>query len=174
MEKVIGFIKKVFSGKKEAGPAVAKLLGGLPEEYTVFNGILYNHSEIHHIVFSKAQGLFVVNPAHEKGEVTYKGAHLLINRKPKSDVVKKTLKDTFWLKSTIREQLGMNVHITPLVAFENARVKITQPIIGVTVLESRGLVEAILNAPQRNVLEDGVVMVLRELQGIHTINYRGA
>ena len=72
----------------------------------------------------------------------------------------------------IREQIGVDVFITPVVVFEKAKVKVTQPIIGVNVAEISGLTDIILNAPERNVLEDGVLMVLRELHGIQTIKYR--
>ncbi len=166
-----GLIKKIFGGKKEAGPAVAELLGGLSEEYTVFNSMIYDNSEIGYVVFSRRQGLFVINTRKDKGEITYNGSHLLINKKPKSDPIKKALKDTFWLRATIKERTGIDVPITPLVIFENARVKVGGPIIGVNALESSNLIDAITQAPERKALEDGVVMLLRELHGAYTINY---
>ncbi len=172
MVRVKKFIKKIFTGSKEAGPLVAGLLGQLPEDYMVFSGILYNHSEIDHVVFNRQHGLFIINIAAGKGEVTYDGAQLLINRKPRSEVIKKTLKDTFWLKSTIRERMGLDVLVTPIVVFENAKVKVSGPIIGVTVVESGRLMDTVAQTPEKSHLEDGVVMVLRELHGIHTINYR--
>ena len=168
-----GLITKLFGKKKEPGPAVAEALAGLTEEYMVFSSMIYNNSEIGHVVFSRRQGLFVINAIKDKGEISYNGTHLLINRKPKSDPIKKALKDTFWLKATIKERTGLDVHITPLVVSENAWVKVEGPIIGVNVLESDRLVETITQAPGRKVLEDGVVMILRELHGTHTISYRG-
>lgn len=159
---------------RKRGPVVTvpELLSGLPEEYEFFSSILYDRNEIDHVVFSRKQGLFLINSALEKGTVSYNGTHMLINRKTRSDIIKNSLKDAFWLKSIIREQIGVDVFITPVVVFEKAKVKVTQPIIGVNVVEISGLTDIILKAPERNVLEDGVLMVLRELHGIQTIKYR--
>jgi hypothetical protein len=166
-------IKKIFRGRRDKVATVQETLTCLPAEYLVFNGILYNDSEIHHVVFSRNKGLFVINTASGKGEVTYNGSRLLVKGKPRSEVVKKILQDIFWLKSTIREQIGVDVYITPIVVFENAKVSVNGPIIGVRVMEPVSLVDAVAHAPERNALEDGVVMVLRELHGVQVIRYRG-
>ena len=165
-------IDKLLGRNKGPAVTVPELLSGLQEGYEFFSSILYDKNEIDHVVFSRKQGLFLINSAHEKGTVSYNGTHMLINRKTRSDIIKNGLKDAFWLKSIIREQIGVDVFITPVVVFEKAKVKVTQPIIGVVVVETSGLVDTILNAPERNVLEDGVLMVLRELHGIQTIKYR--
>ena len=165
-------IDRLLGRKKGPIVTVPELLSGLPEGYEFFSSILYDRNEIDHVVFSGKQGLFLINSAKEKGTVSYNGTHMLINRKTRSDIIKNGLKDAFWLKSIIREQIGVDVFITPVVVFEKAKVKVTQPIIGVVVVETGGLVDTILNAPERNVLEDGVLMVLRELHGIQTIKYR--
>ncbi|MEW6117491.1 MAG: NERD domain-containing protein [Nitrospirota bacterium] len=172
MSNVKEFIRKVFGRKREPGITVAQALAGLPEAYMVFNAVLYDHSGIDHIVFSRKQGLFLINAPAERGTVTCSGKHLLINDKERSDIIKKALKDTFWLKSTIRERIGLDVPITPVVAYENASVAVRQPLIGVTVLEAKDVLDALLHAPEKSILEDGVVMVLRELHGTHTISYR--
>lgn len=174
MDRVKRFVKKLFSRKKQEGPALSEVLNELSAEYIVFSGIIHNNSEIGYVVFSRRQGLFIVNPGKDRGEVSYSGSHLIINKKPKSDAIKKALKDAFWLRATIREQIGIDVHITPIVAFENAKVKIDAPIIGVAVVESSAVLDIIIKAPEKMLLEDGVVMVLREKQGVHTMNYRGA
>src|SRR5271169_5140841 len=124
MERVFQLIKKAFAGKKEAGITVQQVLGSLPEDYIVFSTILYDNNEINHVVFSKRQGLFLINVAADKGTVSYDGSLLHLNNKPRSDAIKKTLKDTFWLKSTIRERIGLDVPITPVVVFEHARVNV--------------------------------------------------
>ena len=165
-------IDKLLGRKKGPLITIPELLSGLPEGYEFFSSILYDRNEIDHVVFSRRQGLFLINSAQDKGTVSYNGTHMLINRKTRSDIIKKSLKDAFWLKSIIREQIGVDVFITPVVVFEKAKVKVTQLIIGVNVAEISGLTDIILNAPERNVLEDGVLMVLRELHGIQTIKYR--
>ena len=149
------------------------MLGELPEEYIIFSGIVYDNSEIAHVVFSRKQGLFIINNAAGKGEVTDKGSLLHINNKPHSEVIHKSLRDAFWLRSTIRQQIGVDAPINSLAVFENASVKIERPILGVTAVESRNLIDAITRSPEKTFLEDGVVMVLRELQGVRTINRRG-
>lgn len=165
-------IRKVFRRKREPGITVSQALAGLPEDYMVFNAVLYDHNGIDHVVFTRRQGLFLINTPSEKGKATCNGKHLLLNNRERSEIIKKALKDTFWLKSTIRERIGLDVPITPVVAFENALVTVNQPIIGVTVLEAKGVFDAIMQAPEKSILEDGVVMVLRELHGTHTISYR--
>lgn len=172
MENVLQLIRKVFAGKKEAGIIVEQVLGSMPEDYIVFSTILYDNNEINHVVFSKRQGLFLINVVADKGTVSYNGSLLHINNKPRSDSIKKTLKDTFWLKSTIRERIGLDVPITPIVVFEHARVNFSELVVGVAVKGSADLLSTILDAPEKKVLEDGVLIVLRELHGMHTISYR--
>lgn len=172
MESVRELFKRVFTRKKEVGLAVQQVLGELPEDYIVFSTILYNNSEIDHVVFSKGQGLFLINTAADKGTVSYDGAYLQVNNKQRSDTIKKTLKDTFWLKTTIRERIGLDVPITPVVVFERATVNFSEPVVGVMVRESKDLLRAVLDAPGKKTLEEGVLIVLRELHGMHTISYR--
>lgn len=172
MNGIKNIFRKVFGRKKDTGPPVAQLLSELSEEHIVFSGMLHNHSEIDHVVFNRKHGLFVINTFKDKGEVSYNGNHLFINKKQRSEAITKTLKDTFWLKASIRDMIGMDVHITSVVVFENAKVKISEPIIGVMILESKDLPDVIIKALERKALEDGVVMALRELHGTHTINYR--
>src|SRR5208337_1666352 len=154
MENIRELFKKVFTRKKEVGPTVQQVLGELPEDYVVFSTILYNNSEIDHVVFSKSQGLFLINTAADKGTVSYDGEYLHVNNKRRSDAIKKTLKDTFWLKTTVRERIGLDVPITPVVAFERARVNFSELVVGVMVRESRDLLRAVLDAPEKKTLEE--------------------
>lgn len=147
-------------------------LSGLPGDYLLFSMVLYNDTEIGHIVFSRNQGVFLINVVPDRGEVAYDGAHLCINRKPRSEYIKKTLKDTFWLKTTVREQIGVDTPITPVVVFEQARVTVEKAILGVRVIESSRLFDTITGAPEKEPLEDGVVFILRELHANHTMTYR--
>jgi hypothetical protein len=172
MGTVRELIGKVFRRKKEPDKTVLQVLGDLPEEYSVFSSILYDNSDIDHVVFSRRQGLFLVNVANDKGTVTYDGTHLIINKKPRSDSIKKALKNIFWLKSILRERIGLNVPITPIVVFRQAKANVNQPVVGVMVMESGYLLDAICSAPEKKTLEDGVLIVLRELHGTHTISYR--
>lgn len=159
-------IRKVFGGGGGIRPSARDVLTGLPEEYLVINGILYNNNEIHYVVFSRRQGLFIINTAAGRGRVTYNGSRLLVNGKPRSEAVQKVLKDTFWLKTAVREIAGVNAHITSLLVFEEAAVSVDRPILGVRVMEPGGLADAVLHAPECDELEDGVVAVLREMQGV--------
>lgn len=147
-------------------------LGGLPGDYLLFSTVLYNDNEIGHLVFNRKQGLFLINVAADRGDVTYDGAYLCINATPRSDHIKKTLKDTFWLKTTIREQIGVDAPITPIVVFEQARVAVDKPILGVRVIESGRLFETLTGAPEKEPLADGVLFLLRELHINHTMTYR--
>lgn len=173
MNTVKEFFSKIFGRKKDNLVTVSQALAGLPEEYTVFSSVLYGNSEISHVVFSRGQGVFLINSFAGKGEITFNGSTLVINRKPKSEAIQKSLKDTFWLKSTIREEIGIDAHIIPLAVYENAKVRLGEPVIGVRVIESAGLSETILNTPERKPLEDGILMVLRELHGTLTLKSRG-
>ncbi|MEW5746472.1 MAG: hypothetical protein AB1805_13660 [Nitrospirota bacterium] len=171
----MGLVKKVldvFGKSREPRETASHQLSRLPGDYLLFSTVLYNDSEVSHIVFSRSQGLFLINVSSERGTATYDGAHLCINRKPRSESIKKTLKDTFWLKSTLRERIGLDTPITPVVVFEQAEVAVDKPILGVKVIESSMLFDTIMAAPERGVLEDGVVLVLRELHSNHTMTYR--
>lgn len=169
---LIQLIKRIFSGKKHPGEPVRQILDRLPEDFTVFDGMLYNHSEIDHVIFNSGKGLFIVNSIPDKGEIAYNGSQLMINRKPRTEPIKRALRDTFWLKTAIREHIGVDVHVTPFVVSRFAKVKIDSPILGVSVIESSALLDAVTGAPGRTVLQNGVLMVLRELHGVNTVNNR--
>lgn len=165
-------IRNIFGPKKPPGEPIPQILGRLPEDFVVFDNMLYNNSEIDHVIFNSGKGLFIINSIPDKGEVTYNGSQLLINRRPRSEPIKKALRDTFWVKSAIREHIGLDVHVTSLVVSRFARVRLNAPILGVSVIEGDALFDALSGALQRTGLPNGVLMVLRELHGVNTLNNR--
>ena len=165
-------IRKIFGPKRPPGETIPGILGGLPEDFVIFDNMLYNNSEIDHVIFNSGKGLFIINAIPDKGEVTYNGSQLLINRRPRSEPIKKALRDTFWVKAAIREHIGIDVHVTSLVVSRFARVRLDGPILGVSVIEGGALFAAVSGAPERNGLPNGVLMVLRELHGVNTLDNR--
>lgn len=172
MTMISGLLHKLFGGGRQPGEPVADILTRLPEDYQVFNGLLYDANEIEYVLFHNRKGLFIITLRKDRSEVTSKGSRLHINRKPVNDPIKKALSHAFWLKSAIREKIGIDVPVTSMVVFENARVRDVAPILGVRVIASDGLLAAIDEIPAQAVLPDGVVMALRDLHGVNTINNR--
>ncbi|TAN42846.1 MAG: hypothetical protein EPN22_11565 [Nitrospirae bacterium] len=158
----IELIKKILNRNKKRSESVASVLGALTEDYKVFKDMLYNQSSIDYVIFNRERGFFMVNLLHGKGDVSCDGKNLLMKKKVCSDIIRKTLQDVFWLKSTIRERIGIDAAITPFVVCENARVKLDTPFAGINVIESGALRGAMLT-PLKEELPQGMLVLLREL-----------
>ncbi|MBF0329863.1 MAG: hypothetical protein HQL10_11955 [Nitrospirae bacterium] len=158
----IDLIKKILNRNKKQSTTVSSVIASLPEDFEVFKDMLYNQNSIDYVVFGRGHGIFMLNLLHGKGDVTCDGKNLLMKRKICSSIIRKSLQDLFWLKSTIRERIGVDAAITPFVVCENARVKLDSHFAGINVIESCSLRDALVN-PLKEKLPQGMLVLLREL-----------
>lgn len=158
----IELIKKILNRNKKQSESVSSVLASLPEGFEVFKDMLYNQNSIDYVIFGRGHGIFMLNLLRGKGAVSCDGKNLLMKRKPCSLIIRKSLQDLFWLKSTIRERIGIDATITPFVVCENAKVKLDGPFAGINVIES-GALRGAMRTPLKEKLPQGILVLLREL-----------
>jgi hypothetical protein len=117
---------------------VAGYLVGLGKDYCIFHDVESPFGNIDHIVLGRKSGLFLLETESHGGTVTVKNDHLLVNGKPpEKDYIAQTLRNTFWLRDTISEIVGVTVWITPVIVFTHAFVPPTSPVKGVFIIDKK-------------------------------------
>jgi hypothetical protein len=126
---------------------IGAILETLGENYTVLHDIESPYGNIDHIVISKQAGLSLIETKAHGGRVSVNNGHLLVNgQKPEKDFIVQALSNAYWLRETIANVLGIEVWITPILAFTNAFVERTAPVKGVSIINKKFL----LNTLQRS------------------------
>lgn len=144
--------------------AVKDVLTGLPRDCEVIADIQYDTSSIDYTIFTRLQGIFAIKALPDRGKVSYDDKTLLVGGSPRSDIIKGSLRDTFFIKSIVREQVGVDAYVTSIVCFEKAALREAGSILGVLLVSPAHLRESVLHAPERAALPDGVLMCLRDVQ----------
>lgn len=165
---MLSLLSRLF-GKSKTAFSLDDALQSLPEDYYVFKSILYNRNEIKAVVYERSQGIVLINTCEDKGTVKFYGNTVYVKRKPRSELITKTLQDTFWLKSTIRNQITLDVSVIPMIAFSLATVQVSSPFLGVRLIATEELVQAITSLPKTYNYPDGILVALRELHGSHNV-----
>lgn len=128
---------------------IGDLLGQLPDDYAVFHDIESPYGNIDHIVINKKNVIFLLETKSHSGTVTYNGTYLLINNNPaEKDFISQTLKNTYWLKNNLEEQIGMALYVKPIIVFTNAFVKVPKAIKGVSVINKKYLIKSLIKTPE--------------------------
>ena len=124
----------------EAEEAIANILENLGEGFFVLHDISTPYGNIDHIVISKKHGVFLIETKAHSGKVTVINGELKRNGKPfEKDFVRQILRNVFWLKETIEDEIGIRVWITPILVFANAYVPPLRPIKNVRIINRRFL-----------------------------------
>jgi len=143
------FWSKLQGKRKAPGPrvgeAVAEILRALPDNTIIRNGYPCPLGRIGHVVVSKHHGIFLVEVARIRGEVTVVQGDILVNNEPLAeDLVEQTLKKSLWLKDELKQRTGVEAWINPLIVFLHAYVRSSLPIQGVRVVSLKYLKETIM------------------------------
>lgn len=138
-------------------------LAGLPEKYDYLSGFPYDGSVIDHVVFSRKQGLFVINLSELAGTVTYEADRIYVEGKSVSHLLRKCLRDSSFIAAKIREQVNMYIPTTPILAFEKAEVRAVRSILGIEVVECKLVTRRIVEAPYVCNLHAGILDLLKDL-----------
>lgn len=128
----------------EAEEKIGSLLDTLGEDYLVIHDVESPYGNIDHVVISKQSEAFLIETKGHGGGISVANGQLLLNgHEPEKDFVAQTLRNTYWLRDRIREEIGLDVWITPILVFTNAFVERMMPIKGVTVVNKRYLIGAL-------------------------------
>lgn len=140
--------KSMISGERrairgaEAEERIGSLLDTLGDDYLVANDVVSPHGNIDHVVMSKYGGISLIETKAHGGSVSAVNGRLLINgHEPEKDFIAQTLRNTYWLRDTIRKEINAETWITPIIVFTNAFVERTAPIKGVTIINRKYLLK---------------------------------
>jgi hypothetical protein len=114
------------------------------EEFEVFHDVECPNGNIDHLVLSKTQGIFLIETKAHGGRVEIVGEKLLVNGKdPEKDFIAQTLRNTYWVRDQLQEELGIKVWVQPVIVFTNAFVKFGKPVKGIHITNKKYLLDYI-------------------------------
>lgn len=140
-ESMIKEEKRAARGAK-AEEKIGEILDALGDDYLVAHDVVSPYGNIDHVVMSKYGGIFLIETKAHGGNVTAVNGRLLINgHEPEKDFIDQTLKNTYWLRDTIRNEINAETWITAIIVFTNAFVERTPPIKRVTIINRKYLLK---------------------------------
>lgn len=109
-------------------------LAALPEGYVNFNDLVFPGFNIDHVAVGPG-GVFVIETKSHGGKVTNNGNQLLLNgTAPEKDFINQTWSQTYHIKNLLKERLGKDIPVHPLLCFTNAFVQVRGTVKGVSVV----------------------------------------
>jgi hypothetical protein len=119
---------------------VAGFLEGLGKDYCIFHDVESPFGNIDYIVLGERSGLFLLETKSHGGTVKVMDDRLLVNGKPpEKDFIAQTLRNTYWLRDTVSEIVGVTVWVTPVIVFTHAFVPPSKPVKGVFIINTKYL-----------------------------------
>ena len=120
-------------GAKAEEKVEAKLTA-LPEEFVSFHDLAFPGFNIDHVAVGPG-GVFVIETKSHVGKITSNGNQLLLNgRTPEKDFINQTWSQTYHIKNLLKERLGKDIPVHPLLCFTNAFVQVRGAVKGVSVV----------------------------------------
>lgn len=124
----------------QAEERIGSILDELGEDSFVLHDIPSPYGNIDHILMNKQGGVFLIETKAHGGRVSVANGSLLVNgHEPEKDFIAQALKNTYWLRDTLRDTINIEPWITPVIAFTNAFVERTAPIKGVVIVNAKYL-----------------------------------
>jgi len=119
---------------------IGAILDELGEDYFVLHDVSSLYGNIDHIVICKYGGVFLIETKAHGGRVYVSNGQLLVNgHEPEKDFIAQALRNTYWLRDRICDEINVKIWITPVLVFTNAFVERTAPIKGVNIINKRYL-----------------------------------
>ncbi len=119
---------------------VELILDSLGSNFYALHDLECPYGNVDHIVFSRANGVFLIETKAHGGKVEVLNDRLLVNGKPpEKDFIAQTTRNVYWLKERLDLAYGLNVWITPIIVFTNAFVQPTKPVKGVIIINKKYL-----------------------------------
>lgn len=135
----------------QAEEKVEAKLTALPEEFVSFHDLAFPGFNIDHVAVGPG-GVFVIETKSHGGTITNNGDQLLLNTSPpEKDFISQTWSQTYHIKNMLKEKLGREIPVYPVLCFTNAFVQVRGKVKGVSVVNGGYLNTHI--ARQKPVLE---------------------
>lgn len=135
--------RRAIRGAK-AEERVGSILESLGEDYVIVDDVVSPFGNIDHVVISKQNGVFLIETKSHGGKVSVTNGRVLVNgHEPEKDFITQTLRNTYWLRDKLRQEVRVTAWITPILAFTNAFVEPTPPVKGVVIVNKKYLVNAL-------------------------------
>jgi hypothetical protein len=113
---------------------IEEKLSALLDGYVSFHDLSFPGFNIDHVVVGPS-GVFLVETKSHSGKVTSNGDTLLLNgHAPEKDIIKQTWSQTFHLKNLLKERLGKEIPVKPVLCFSRAFVQVRGAVKGITVV----------------------------------------
>lgn len=113
---------------------IEEKLTALPEEYVSFHDLAFPGFNIDHVAVG-AGGVFVIETKSHGGKVTNNGNQLLLNGSaPEKDFINQTWSQTYHIKNLLKQKLGRDIPVNPVLCFTNAFVQVRGTVKGVSVV----------------------------------------
>jgi len=111
-------------------------LAALPEGFVSFNDLAFPGFNIDHVAVGHG-GVFVIETKSHGGKVTNNGNQLLLNGSaPDKDFINQTWSQTYHIKNLLKQKLGTDIPVHPVLCFTNAFVQVRGTVKGVSVVNS--------------------------------------
>lgn len=109
-------------------------LTALPEEFVSFHDLAFPGFNIDHVAVGPS-GVFVIETKSHGGKVTNNGNQLLLNGSaPDKDFINQTWSQTYHIKNLLKQKLGKEIPVNPVLCFTNAFVQVRGTVKGVSVV----------------------------------------
>jgi len=137
LEKKGRYLKKRARDAERGARAEEKVeerLAALPEGYASFHDLSFPGFNVDHVVVGPA-GVFVVETKSHGGKVAGDGDRLLLNgHPPEKDFVNQAWSQTFHIRDILKERLGREIPVKPVLCFTSAFVQVRGTVKGVAVV----------------------------------------
>jgi len=135
--------RRAIRGAK-AEERVGSILESLGEDYLIVDDVVSPFGNIDHVVISKQNGVFLIETKSHGGKVSVTNGRVLVNgHEPEKDFIAQMLRNTYWLRDKLRQEVRVTAWITPILAFTNAFVEPIPPVKGVVIVNKKYLVNAL-------------------------------
>jgi hypothetical protein len=125
------------------------------EEYMVIHDVECAYGNIDHLVLSKNSGIFLIETKAHGGRVEVVGDRLLLNgHDPEKNFIAQTLRNTYWVREKVQENLEVKAWVQPVIVFTNAFVKFGKPVKGIHVTNKKYLLGFIQRERKSNSSSD--------------------
>lgn len=129
---------------------IGSILESLDEDYLVLHDIASPYGNIDHIVITRYGRVFLLETKAHGGRVSIVNGQLLVNgHKPEKDFIAQALRNSYWLRDTIKSVINAEPWVTPIVVFTNAFVEHAPPTKGVRVINKKYLLGVLQQSDPR-------------------------
>lgn len=125
--------KDAHRGARAEEKVEAKLTA-LPEDFISFHDLEFPGFNIDHVAVGPG-GVFVIETKSHGGKITSNGNQLLLNGStPEKDFINQTWGQTYHIKNLLKDKLGKEIPVHPVLCFTNAFVQVRGTVKGVSVV----------------------------------------